>query len=75
MESTMRTVKKIVFENTVRNLRFRWGDGLSGYTDECVYALYSDFSESDDYGDNDAKFYEWFDMLPAYSGERVQVIG
>jgi hypothetical protein len=44
------------------NLLSRWPE-LSKYPPDAVAELYEDFSMSDDYGNNDEKFPEWFDML------------
>jgi hypothetical protein len=53
-------------ENTIKNLRFRWKEELSKYSDKVVAALYEDFSMSEDYGNNDEKFPLWFDLLSEY---------
>lgn len=50
----------------VPNLRHRWCDELSKYTDNQVAGLYEDFSLSDEAGNNDEKFPLWFEMLKEY---------
>lgn len=56
-------------QNTIQyivpNLRARWKKELEPYSDDKVAALYENFSLSADFGDNDEKFPEWFDMLEA----------
>jgi hypothetical protein len=49
--------------NIVRNLRHRWPDELTPFSDRAILDLYTDFAQSEDYGNNDEKFPEWFDML------------
>ena len=48
----------------VPNLRARWPEQLRPFPDEAVARLYDDFSQSDEHGDNDARFPQWFAMLP-----------
>lgn len=54
-------------ENTIKyavpNLRHKWKEELSPYTDNQVATVYENFSLSDDFGNNDEKFPEWFGML------------
>jgi hypothetical protein len=50
----------------VPNLRHRWPEELKPYTDNQVAACYENFSLSDDYGNNDNKFPQWFGMLEEY---------
>jgi len=54
-------------EGTIRyivpNLRSRWAKELEPYTDNAIAELYENFSMSDEYGNNDEKFPEWFPML------------
>lgn len=47
----------------VPNLRYRWPEELRPYSDNQVAALYEQFSFSEDFGNNDEKFPEWFSML------------
>jgi len=50
-------------ENTIKyalpNLRDRWPE-LKQWDDNKLAELYENFSQSDEYGDNDARFPEWF---------------
>ncbi len=52
--------------NTIKyalpNIRRRWPE-LDKYSDNEVAELYENFSLSEDFGNNDEKFPEWFDML------------
>lgn len=50
--------------NTIYNLRFRWKEELKNYTDAQILSRYIDFSFSDDAGNNDEKFPEWFEGIP-----------
>ena len=49
----------------VANLRHRWPEELKNFSDQQIADVYHDFSVSDDYGDNDAKFPLWFDFFKA----------
>lgn len=59
--------------NTIRyavpNLRYRWPSELAAFTDNQIAACFEDFGLSEDYGDNDAKFPEWFEMIGGYPSE------
>lgn len=46
-------------ENIVANLRRRWPAQAEGFTDLQLAHLYSEFSLSEDCGENDEKFPEW----------------
>ena len=46
--------------NTVYNLRFRWPTQLAKYSDDAILSRYIDFGFSEDMGNNDEKFPEWF---------------
>lgn len=46
-------------ENVVANLRRRWAAECRMFNDLELAHVYSEFSISDDHGDNDAKFPEW----------------
>lgn len=46
----------------VPNLKERWPE-LNKYSDDAVAELYENFSLSDEFGNNDARFPEWFNML------------
>lgn len=50
----------------VPNLRGRWPDELAKFSDTAIALAYEDFSMSDDHGDNDAKFPDWFETIPTY---------
>lgn len=47
----------------VPNLRHRWPKELSVFSDTAIAMAYEDFSISDDFGNNDEKFPEWFDVI------------
>lgn len=49
--------------NIVSNLRHRWSEELKKFTDEQIAEDYRDFSQSDYYGDNDARFLEWMGLI------------
>jgi hypothetical protein len=46
-------------KNIVENIRFRWPELASSFTDLQLAHLYSEFSISEDFGNNDEKFHEW----------------
>jgi len=50
---------RIEREAVLHNLRQRWPEQLKHLSDDELVALYDDFSMSEDYGDNDAKFLGW----------------
>jgi len=58
-----------VIKYTVPNLRYRWEKELSEYSDMAIALCYKDFSFSDDYGNNDEKFPEWFPVIAQYEKE------
>lgn len=60
------TRRESTIKYVVPNLRHRWPLELKPYSDKAIAAAYEDFSLSDDFGDNDVKFPEWFSMLNAY---------
>ena len=67
--------KRIAFNAIVSNLRHRWPEALAAWSDSALYRLYDDFSVSDDFGDDDAKLPEWFELLPHYQdAEPVQLV-
>lgn len=47
----------------VPNLRFRWNKELEPFSDKEIATVYMDFYFSEDAGNNDEKFPEWFPML------------
>lgn len=47
----------------VPNLRNRWREELKEFDDDVIAAVYEHFSLSDDHGNNDEKFPEWFDVI------------
>lgn len=53
----------------VPNLRFRWKKELEPYTDNQVAACYEDFALSDEYGNNDELFPNWFIIIQGYPAE------
>lgn len=57
--------------NIVYNLRYRWRNELSAFSDEAICHMYEDFSNSEDYGNNDELLPKWFDDLPYYQ-ERLE---
>lgn len=46
-------------KNVVDNLRHKFSDLLTGYSDEKIAEEYGHFSTSDYYGNNDERFIEW----------------
>lgn len=50
----------------VPNLRHKWPNELKNYSDKAIALCYDDFSYSDDFGNNDEKFPQWFDQLSEY---------
>jgi len=46
-------------QNIVNNLRFRWREQLTPYSDEMLAEEYEAFGQSDMHGNNDARFLEW----------------
>jgi hypothetical protein len=46
-------------QNVVSNIRERWPNLSSRFTDIKLAELYSEFSLSTDHGNNDEKFPEW----------------
>lgn len=60
---TATTKRQLTVKYIVPNLRVRWPNELEAFSDNAVAALYEDFAISEDFGDNDEKFPEWFDML------------
>jgi len=59
----MTSLRKGTIKNIVPNLRQRWTEELKPYTDDAIAEVYENFALSDEAGDNDARFPEWFDML------------
>jgi hypothetical protein len=57
------TRRESTVKYVVPNLRHRWPNELGAFSDDAIAALYEDFSLSDDAGNNDEKFPEWFDLL------------
>lgn len=55
--------RKNTIKYVVPNLRQRWHKELELFTDNAIAAAYEDFSLSDDFGDNDVKFPEWFSLI------------
>ena len=55
MTERERTIKYIV-----PNLRHRWPKDLATFSDNELAETYENFSLSDEFGDNDAKFPRWF---------------
>jgi hypothetical protein len=53
----------------VPNLRNRWPEELKPYTDNQIASVYENFSLSDEYGNNDEKFPEWFSLIKEVSEE------
>jgi hypothetical protein len=51
-------------QNVVSNIRERWPDLTADWTDIQLAALYSDFSLSEDQGNNDEKFPEGLEGGP-----------
>lgn len=49
--------------NILPNLYRRWPD-LTRFPADAVAELYENFSLSDEFGNNDERFPEWFDQLP-----------
>ena len=49
--------------NTIYNLRFRWQVELAKYSDDAILSRYIDFGLSDDAGNNDEKFPDWFEGI------------
>lgn len=51
-------------EALVKNLRFRWKDELSTFSDDKLVNMYDEFAMSEYVGDNDERFLEfvkeWF---------------
>ena len=62
----MHAATKTAFQAIVSNLRHRWNKELDPYADVTIYALYDDFSLSDEFGNNDEKFPDWFVLLDDY---------
>ncbi len=60
---------KAEVQETVAALRKRWPGELDGFTDGQIYRAHEAFSASEDAGDNDAKFPEWFDTIGGYTAE------
>ena len=60
-------VSRSAYQNLTYNLRYRWKEELAPYDDCTLYFLYNDFALSEDFGNNDEKFPNWFDLLPAYA--------
>lgn len=50
-------------ETIVKNLRFRWPNELSAFTDQTLVNEYDDFAYSEMFGDNDALFLEWMEHV------------
>jgi hypothetical protein len=61
-----RSRRQATIEYAVPNLRERWPDELKPYTDNQVACCYEAFSLSDEFGNNDEKFPEWFDLIKGY---------
>jgi hypothetical protein len=57
---------KMADEALIRNLRQRWPEELQSFSDKALIKCYNDFALSDEWGNNDEKFPEWFCMLPHY---------
>lgn len=57
--------------HVVPNLRYRWPKELENYSDRIIALLYEDFYFSEDAGNNDEKFPEWFGMLNQYQTEAI----
>jgi hypothetical protein len=57
-QRTAGTIKHIV-----PNLRHRWPDELKRFSDTAIALVYQDFSLSDEFGENDKRFPEWFEMI------------
>ena len=51
-------------KNIVGNIRQRWSNLSTNFTDFQLAHLYSEFSQSEDFGNNDEKFHEWLEMGP-----------
>lgn len=56
--------------NTIRlivpNLRHRWPKELDKFSDTAIAKAYEDYSLSEDCGNNDEKFPEWFGIINSY---------
>jgi hypothetical protein len=50
---------RIADENLLYNLRYRWKTELAEFSDAQLINEYWEFSMSDWFGDNDARFLEW----------------
>jgi len=48
------------------NIKRRWPDIFEQFTINQIAAAYEDFSSSEDVGNNDEKFPEWFDTIANY---------
>lgn len=48
--------------NIVFNLRSRWPKNLKRFTDLELASEYSDFGQSEYFGNNDEKFLEWLNI-------------
>lgn len=57
---------------TVPNLRYRWPKELEPFTDNQIAACYEDFYFTDDAGNNDEKFPEYFCEISSYPKESVE---
>lgn len=56
-----------VIKYSVPNLRRRWPKELEKYSDRAIALVYDYFYFSEDAGNNDEKFPEWFDMIEEVS--------
>jgi len=52
-------LRKGTIEHIVPNLRRRWPKELEHLSDNDLAELYEHFSQSEDHGNNDAKFLSW----------------
>jgi hypothetical protein len=62
---------KIQVVNTIRNLRYRWPEELKPFTDGQIFRAYDDFARTEDFGNNDEKFPEWFGEIGKYNPDPI----
>lgn len=65
----MSTQREKTIRYTLPNLRFRWKDELAPFSDNAIARAYEEFEQSEDFGNNDEKFPEWFNIIQQYHDE------